>query len=720
MRFVPEPYWSIRMDAAKEGKIVKFTWGRQRLFDRLAVLALYELCLEEAEQPGAIVTSVREEPKSKWRPLPLNTVEMTKLASSKLRIAPAHCMRIAEGLYQRGYISYPRTETDRFINTIDVRALAQVQTASSAWGPYARSLVEGGRYTAPRAGARDDNAHPPVHPVRCAEQGELDHEQWRVYELVTRHFLACCSPDARGHRTEVEAVLAEEVFATAGLVVQDRGWLDVYPYTNWTDTPLPRFVVNERLVLAALEMTESETRPPELLSEAELIGLMDRTGIGTDATMHDHIKKIQDRSYCGKNAEERLEPTNLGVALIEGYQRFALEEGLDLSKPALRAAMEGGMGDIARGARQRGEFLAWCLDRTQRCYTALERNAPQLDAALSQHFVGPAQRARQAQMVQPAFSACRCGGRLDLRRVPAGAGGAAPGLAGAGGGGRGAPGGPGGPGGRGAGPAGGPARGRGRGRARSAGPYAGRGGKAAGRGRGGRGNSAPPQAAPRRPPVPRPQERFLVCPSDACGVVLPVPGRESQSLRPHGHTCPICNFQVLVVRDETTGSEQTLCPYCFTNVPRDLHPTLNELRCFRCAHPTCGLAGGRGPSGGGAAPGGGGGGGSSGPSGGAVQPALFPCGACQGQGRVLLRQDQGAWLAQCSRHPTCAQRVLLPGCLAAVELDASCQTCSPRLGCDVRTIRARLTAGRLAPDGSNVLQRVCLAGCNDILARLGA
>lgn len=54
-----------------------------------------------------------EEPKSRWRPLPLNTVEMTKLAASKLRMAPQRCMQVAEGIYQRGYISYPRTETDR-------------------------------------------------------------------------------------------------------------------------------------------------------------------------------------------------------------------------------------------------------------------------------------------------------------------------------------------------------------------------------------------------------------------------------------------------------------------------------------------------------------------------------------------------------------------------------------------------------------------------------
>jgi len=66
-------------------------------------------------------------------------------------------------------------------------------------------------------------------------------------------------------------------------------------------------------------------------------------------------------------------------------------------------------------------------------------------------------------------------------------------------------------------------------------------------------------------------------------------------LQPHvpRHTCPICGFQVLNITNRETGRSHNLCPYCFNNVPRDLHPDAVELRCFQCAHPTCSLAGGR-------------------------------------------------------------------------------------------------------------------------------
>jgi DNA topoisomerase-3 len=77
------------------------------------------------------------------------------------------------------------------------------------------------------------------------------------------------------------------------------------------------------------------TTPPKLLTESELIGLMDANGIGTDATIAQHIKTIQDRKYAVKE-NNVFTPTSLGAALVDGYNRI----GYELSKPNLRAKME--------------------------------------------------------------------------------------------------------------------------------------------------------------------------------------------------------------------------------------------------------------------------------------------------------------------------------------------------------------------------------------------
>ena len=111
---------------------VVFSWKRNRLYDRMATLALYGSCLD-VEQ--AVVTQLSGRPKNKWRPVPLATVELQKRASRYLRIGSETLMSAAEELYQQGYISYPRTETERFRHEFQHRPLIQ-DFASLGGGPF--------------------------------------------------------------------------------------------------------------------------------------------------------------------------------------------------------------------------------------------------------------------------------------------------------------------------------------------------------------------------------------------------------------------------------------------------------------------------------------------------------------------------------------------------------------------------------------------------------
>jgi DNA topoisomerase-3 len=83
-------------------------------------------------------------------------------------------------------------------------------------------------------------------------------------------------------------------------------------------------------------MDEGETSPPQLLSEADLISLMEKHGIGTDATHADHIETIKTRQYAGVQGDGRFLPCSLGMGLVQGYDAM----GIALSKPNLRAELE--------------------------------------------------------------------------------------------------------------------------------------------------------------------------------------------------------------------------------------------------------------------------------------------------------------------------------------------------------------------------------------------
>jgi DNA topoisomerase-3 len=381
--FVPETFWGIKLSHQREGKTVNFAWTRGSLFDRMSVIILYERCLVAKT---AKVTKVQQKPTSKWKPLPLTTLEFQKMATKYLRMSGHEAMETAEKLYQKGFISYPRTETDQFDKEINLRALVRKQEQDRQWGEFATNLGDGA-FQQPRNGRHNDKAHPPIHPVTYA--ANLEGNERRVYEFIVRRFLACCSQDAKGMATDVEIAYGDEMFTTRGLRVVERNYLDVYPYENWTGTAeLPNFTIGERFEPTEALISEGKTSAPSYLTEADLLALMDANGIGTDATMAEHIKKIQVREYVvtrqrgaaggayegadgdepqanppargrgsrggtrgrgGGRGRARAEggsrggvtefiPTSLGVALIQGFDRMNFETSL--GKPFLRKEME--------------------------------------------------------------------------------------------------------------------------------------------------------------------------------------------------------------------------------------------------------------------------------------------------------------------------------------------------------------------------------------------
>lgn len=90
--------------------------------------------------------------------------------------------------------------------------------------------------------------------------------------------------------------MAQETFSTSGLMVLERNWLAVYPYTNWGGTTVPALQPGQRFVPSELTLRAGQTAPPPKLSERDLLAKMDQYGIGTDATVSDHIARQQARS----------------------------------------------------------------------------------------------------------------------------------------------------------------------------------------------------------------------------------------------------------------------------------------------------------------------------------------------------------------------------------------------------------------------------------------
>lgn len=380
--FEPEDIFMLRLYHTN----TTFTGVRGPIFDQLAATLIYEdmllraaaspspsfgLASNDAKHEGdgngggehsyvAQVVNVRQNQNHRRPPFPLCTVMMQKLAATNLHISSEKSMKLAESLYQDGYLSYPRTETNRFTFTKDeLMDLVRLQTGNDEVGGFAEKMLQdpGSLFCSPLDGGQDDKAHPPIHPTKLFKPSSGsnpgDAEKLKLYQLIVKHFLACLSPPAIDAQTTVTIVYGGEEFSTSGSTVVSPGWTEVFPYAKRASTTIPNYQLHETFVPSSVLLEKSVTTPPPRLTETALISAMDENGIGTDATIAQHIKTLVDRQYV-KRVGQSMEPTLLGMALAAAYDALGLSS---LLQPQLRAQMEAAMGDVAAGSATREDVV---------------------------------------------------------------------------------------------------------------------------------------------------------------------------------------------------------------------------------------------------------------------------------------------------------------------------------------------------------------------------
>ncbi|KAK0213155.1 prokaryotic type I DNA topoisomerase [Desarmillaria ectypa] len=378
--FSPETFWFIYLTLSQPSSSpgdageTQFTWRRGHLFEYDAALIIYEMMITSGSL--ARVAKVTKKETKKWKPLPLTTVELQKAGSRLLKLAPKKildaCLYISEKLYQQGYLSYPRTETDQFDPQFDFKSLIDKQNDDPNWGAFATSLSSG-EFARPRNGKNNDKAHPPIHPT--GHVSNLVGDDKRVYEFITRRFLASCSNDALGWQTTVEIDYAGEEFYATGLTVLEKNYLLVYPYDKWVNNNIPDFEEGEEFQPSVCELRDGQTTKPNLLTEADLVALMDKNGIGTDATIAQHIDMIISRNYVierYEGATKYLLPSTLGIGLVEGYNQMGLEKSLD--KPILRRETERRMVQVCNGQRSKQEMINQSLEQYKEMFMIAKGN----------------------------------------------------------------------------------------------------------------------------------------------------------------------------------------------------------------------------------------------------------------------------------------------------------------------------------------------------------
>ncbi len=292
-----------------------------------------------------IVKKFEKKERKEAKPSPFNTTLFLKEASKFM--SPDKAMNIAETLYMNGLISYPRTDNTVYPSSINVVKIAEML---SSIFPKEAKIVLNQEKIVPSKGKKESKDHPPIYPTSVASKEELNKDEWRIYELIARRFLATLAPNAVWEVKNVKIDSNGEIFKALGKVLIGKGWREIYIYSKAEESYLPDLKVGEKLKLADKEIVEKETKPPSRYSTGSLIGVMERLNLGTKSTRHEIIKKLYTRKYVFGNP---LKPTQTAIAVIESLKKGA--ETITL--PDMTAKLEKDMYEIAEGKKKEDEIV---------------------------------------------------------------------------------------------------------------------------------------------------------------------------------------------------------------------------------------------------------------------------------------------------------------------------------------------------------------------------
>ncbi|KAL4442252.1 hypothetical protein ABPG74_009270 [Tetrahymena malaccensis] len=347
--FKPQTYYTVQVQLTEYATA---KWQKQETFDQEEAKKV----LSEVQSSNQlIVKSILTEKAVKSKPVGLNTVNMLRIASKKYEIGPHDAIQIAESLYLLGFITYPRTETTKYPNEFDFKQVLNAISNSkfNNMANYAKNLLSE-PLNKPYKGV-DSGDHPPITPTQMAPNS-LNPQQMKIYELVCKNFLGSLSQDAKIENTTYLLSSGQNQFEVKKSTLIYSGYLDIVPWesVSISNPNIENIQEGDTIKYEQAEVLTLLTQPPSYLSESDLIGLMEQNGIGTDASMPQHIKNITDRNYVYVNIKERqLIPTQLGIALIHAYKDIDNE----LVAPELRRNMEEQISQIAKGQMTKEELV---------------------------------------------------------------------------------------------------------------------------------------------------------------------------------------------------------------------------------------------------------------------------------------------------------------------------------------------------------------------------
>ena len=378
MAFIPAEYWDLTatltsspdFDArlsALDGKRVAagrdFDDRGQLKSDEVVVVkqAEAEALARALEGSTMTVASVEHKPYSRKPAAPFMTSTLQQEAGRRLHYTSERTMRIAQRLYENGHITYMRTDS----TSLSTQGLSAAREAATSI--FGAEFVADGPRTYDRKVKNSQEAHEAIRPAgeRFATPGQLagqlDAEEYKLYELIWKRTVASQMADAKGTSMKVTVAVTADGrdadFSATGRTITFPGFLKAYEDvaakgSSGGDSRLPHLNEGDTLTTSAVTADGHTTNPPARYTEASLVKKMEDLGIGRPSTYASIIKTIQDRGYV----------LSRGNALVPSWVAFAVVGLLENNFTELvdydfTSSMEDELDSIAAGRENGTEWL---------------------------------------------------------------------------------------------------------------------------------------------------------------------------------------------------------------------------------------------------------------------------------------------------------------------------------------------------------------------------
>jgi DNA topoisomerase-1 len=370
--FVPTQYWQIRAKVEMHRRIFEADYEKERLEN----LEDAESVLNGCKNKTGRVEAVEVRKTILLPPFPFNLTTLQTEAYALFHYAPSSVSNIAQQLYLKALISYPRTDSQKLPPIINYRAILKSLNRLNEYRKMTSELLAQ-EILRPNEGKKDDSAHSAIYPTGELPQRDISKSEAKILDLIVRRFISVFGEPALKQSMKVHLSAGRYHFRLNGKTLLKKGWMRYYePYIRFEEVTLPPIEKGELIKIKKIVLRNLTTEPPPRYNPVSLLKEMEEAGIGTKATRTETIQTLYDRGYI---KGERMIVTALGFEIIEILERYCPS----IVSTELTRELETEMNSILEGIEERQKVLTHVVGILEPVVDALKKEEKRIGERLS-------------------------------------------------------------------------------------------------------------------------------------------------------------------------------------------------------------------------------------------------------------------------------------------------------------------------------------------------